>query len=118
MIWYGTVENGAGIASERCVWPESGWTPGTLNLRGEPLHNTIRWGNPEGWAIKWWMPIVVPAIFIVGDEAEQVIAGINTADNTVEIACRHHLRQKYCLQNGDTVALHINDLYINRETAA
>jgi hypothetical protein len=118
MIWEGTVETGMGIASQRLEWPDIGWTPGTLNLRGEPLHNTIRWGNPEGWAIKWWMPIVVPAIFIVGDEAEPVIAGINTNDNTVEIACRHHLRTKYALNDGDLVTIHINDQYTNRITAA
>ena len=41
--------------------------------------------------------------------------GVNTADNTVEVACRHHLRQKYWLLNGDTVTLHIDDEYVVQE---
>jgi hypothetical protein len=115
MMWEGVVEDGMGIASSRLVWPERGWAPGTLNLRGERLDHKIRWGNPEGWAIKWWMPIVAPAIFIARGESEPVMIGVNTADNTVEVACRHHLRTKYWLQNGDRVTLHIDDEYVVQE---
>jgi hypothetical protein len=112
MIWEGTVETGMGIAASRLVWPEKGWAPGTLNLRGERLDHRIRWGNPANWAIQWWMPIVVPAFLIVEDDMQKVVAGINTADNTVELACQNHLRTKYSLQDGDQVTLYIADKYV------
>ena len=112
MIWEGEVEDGMGIASGRLVWPERGWAPGTLNLRGERLDGRIRWGNPAGWAIKLWIPIVAPAILIARGESQPVMIGVCTADNTVEVAARHHLRQKYWLQNGDRVTLHIDDEYV------
>jgi hypothetical protein len=58
------------------------------------------------------MPIIAPAILIARGESEPVMIGVSTADNTVEVAARHHLRQKYWLQNGDRVTLHIDDEYV------
>jgi hypothetical protein len=112
MIWNGTIETGSGIATSRCVWPEPGWQPGTLNLRGKPIHNQIRWHYPAGWAVEWWMPIVLPAVLITKNAIEPVIAGINTEDNTIELAAREHLRTKHGLKDGDRVLLHINKWYL------
>lgn len=111
MIWEGVVEDGQGIASGRLSFP-TGWHPGTLNLRGEPISHIIRPGWEVGWEIEYWMPITVRAELYYDRWKFPVIAGVNTEDNTVEVASKEHLRTALRLNNGDRVFLTIDNSYV------